>query len=395
MTRIEDQGLEDQDLEDHTLELGARSDKELACVDSDMYQSKGRDEGESMSTMRNFDNDETSLSQDKKILPPPTSPSQDKKMSIKVSMAYMEGKMTRDMSPEEFDKFDQPSSQDKKMPTHEPEAPDDSYKLISSSVELLDLTRKTSDELINQAMHLHKHESVDLVTLTGAMHLWSEAVWSGTRPGTQHLHLYVDEIKAQKKRDSKPEQKSWVGPNANFEDKHYETLDEFRAKCNGETLEKYKARMNPDFEPVARRIADRFPAEYRDDLFENMMLVWTKNRTVTEGAMLKDAQRVVAHWTEEDARSSPSQEGKVLPAAQVRPDHTPTAPSRDVNVITIRAQRIVDRLPAKYRGSLLHAIISKWTDDPSIEYETMERMAQAAVALSIEEDRPMLRLVGG
>jgi hypothetical protein len=62
----------------------------------------------------NMDDHSTSFSQDKKILAPPTSPSQNGKVSTVTDQAYLEGERIRNMSPEEFDQIDA-HHEDKKM----------------------------------------------------------------------------------------------------------------------------------------------------------------------------------------------------------------------------------------------------------------------------------------
>jgi hypothetical protein len=303
--------------------------------------------GESMSTMRNFSDGGTSPSQDRKS---PSTPRYGQERAI-VIPDFVKGK---------------------KMNVGSDPVGDETYKQAKAIAwEQIGWTNEAREELLNEIMTLHTKDGIGFDVLAEACELWNVApAWSnGNSPGLSQLYVYV----AQLTRPSKPEQTSFVGAHARVEDKKYGTLDGYFAREKSMTLEECR-------NPVIRRIADFLPVEYRDELVDLMMEVWSRDSAI--------------EVKEEDARSSPSQEGKVLPAAQVRPGHTPT-PSRDVNVITVRAQRIVDRLPAKYRGGLLYAMISKWTDDPSIEYETMKRMAQAAVALSIEEDRPMLRLVGG
>jgi hypothetical protein len=310
--------------------------------------SEPKAKGESMSTMRNFGDGETSPSQDRKS---PSTPKYGQERAI-VIPDFIKGK---------------------KMNVGSDPVGDETYKQAKAIAwEQIGWANEARENLLNEIMMLHTKDGIGFDVLAKACELWDVGpAWSnGNSPGPSQLHVYVEQLT----RPSKPEQTSFAGANARCEDKEYETLDGYFARENSMTLEECR-------NPTIRRIAEFLPVEYRDDLVVLMMEVWSKDSAI--------------EVKEEDARSSPSQEGKVLPAAQVRPNHTPTAPSRDINVITIRAQRIVDRLPAKYRGGLLHAMISKWTDDPSIEYETMKRMAQAAVALSIEEDRPMLRLVGG
>jgi hypothetical protein len=204
MTRIEDQGLEDQNLEDHTLELGARSENDQVCVDPHKKMSKGKDKGESMSMMRNFDAEDHT----------PSVPSQDQKMSMRAP------------TPSE-------PIQDKKMSTKDQLPSQDegtiSEKRIREWVGMLDLTTQTSDNLINEAMKLRMHQDISLFIIKEALDLWEEAVWSdGKRPGPQHLHKYVDEVKAKSNR----KQTSFVGPNASFEDQEYETFKEYYARQN-------------------------------------------------------------------------------------------------------------------------------------------------------------------
>jgi hypothetical protein len=219
-------------------------------VDQDNKMSKPKAEGESMSTMRNFDDEDHT----------PTSPSQDKKMFTKDQLPSQDEEITPEKSVREF-------------------------------VRMLDLTTQTSDNLINEAMKLHMHQDIGLDIIKGAMDLWKEDVWTdGKRPGPQHLYRYVDEVKAKSNR----KQTSFVGPNARFEDKEYETLDEYIAKSNSMTLQEYH-------ESESRRISDHFP-EYKDELFVRMM-EWSKDPTVQVKEMARDAQTLVAIWTEEDAAS--------------------------------------------------------------------------------------------
>jgi hypothetical protein len=150
MTRIEDQGQEDQNLVDHTLELGARSENDQACVDQDKKMSKEKDKGESMSMMRNFDNEDHTPSvprQDHKMSqgsPTPVVPSQDKKIPSTPKYDQEPASVIPDFV------------KGKKMNVGSDPVGDETYRQAKAIAwELVGRTNETREKLLNEIMKLH------------------------------------------------------------------------------------------------------------------------------------------------------------------------------------------------------------------------------------------------
>jgi hypothetical protein len=121
----------------------------------------------------------------------------------------------------------------RKKATPSPDSPDKwTAQRIADSYE--NITQRTRGALAIQINVIRKKNPIAWEDMSHAADLWYEARWNGTRPSPNALSNFVDQVLgAPNHRVTKrPEQISYVGPNARFKNKHYETLEEFLAKSN-------------------------------------------------------------------------------------------------------------------------------------------------------------------
>jgi hypothetical protein len=188
-----------------------------------------------MSMMRNFDNEDHT----------PSVPRQDHKMSQRSPTPVVPSQDKKIPSTPKYDQ--EPASvipdfvKGKKMNVGSDPVGDETYRQAKAIAwELVGRTNETREKLLNEIMKLHTRDGIGFDVLAKACDLWNVApAWNnGNSPGPSQLHVYVEQLTRPAPSTSiivngeSRGQASYLGPNARFEGKHYETLEEFLAKSN-------------------------------------------------------------------------------------------------------------------------------------------------------------------